>query len=249
MARRAYLHTGGHTGDGWGPGEAEALRALLAHHERQRLLTVTRGLDTGAAAINARLHARMLATTTAEHAPDFVPGEPVLFSVNDYERGLYNGDQGVIARVVDPDGVQRWRAVFPRGGALVALPIDAIRASLELAWAMTVHKSQGSELDRVALVLPREDQPLCTRELLYTAVTRARRGVLILGTSEVLETAVARSSARDSGLASRLRDVVRACTHDVILNGACLACGSTDIDPVARSPRPELISPDRLRRH
>ncbi len=184
--------------------DPDAVRALLAHHERMRLLTVTRGLDTGAAAINARLHAHMLAGLRLDHAPELVPGEPVLMTVNDYERGLYNGDQGVIARVIGDDGVQRWRVVFVRAGELLALPIDAIRSSLELAWAMTVHKSQGSELERVAVVLPREDQPLCTRELLYTAVTRARRGVLILGTSEVLEAAVARTSSRDTGLAARL---------------------------------------------
>jgi len=208
LASRAYHHAG----DAWRADDAEALRALLAHHERQRLLTVTRGLDTGAVAINARIHARMLASLHLDHAPDFVPGEPVLISANDYERGLYNGDQGVIARVIDADGAQRWRAIFDRRsgrGGLIALPIDAIRSSLELAWAMTVHKSQGSELDRIALVLPREDQPLCTRELLYTAVTRARRGVLILGTSEILEAAVARTSARDSGLAARLREAAR----------------------------------------
>jgi exodeoxyribonuclease V alpha subunit len=200
LADRAYRRDAG----AWADGDADALRALLALHEERRILTVTRSLPTGAAAVNARLHQRMLEISSAELAPDFLPGEPVLITANDYERGLYNGDQGVVVRVVDGDGAQRWRAVFRRGGELIPLPIDAVRASLELAWAMTVHKSQGSELDRIALVLPQEDHPLCTRELIYTALTRARHGALVVGAWPVLERGASRSAVRHSGLATRL---------------------------------------------
>ncbi len=202
LTARAYRRELGQ----WRADDDAALRELLAIHERRRLLTVTRGLDTGAAAINARLHRAMLRRATAELAPELVPGEPVLITANDYQRGLYNGDQGVIVRVVDADtdGAQRYRAVFRRAGELVPLPIDAVRSSLELAWAMTVHKSQGSELDHVALVLPADDLPLCTRELVYTALTRARRGAMILGTADALTRAVERTTARQSGLAARL---------------------------------------------
>ncbi len=200
LAARAYRRDRG----AWRGDDEAALRELLALHERRRVLTVTRGLDTGAAAINARLHRAMLARSTAELAPELLPGEPVLITANDYERALYNGDQGVIVRVADDDGVQRYRAVFRRGEELVPLPLDAVRASLELAWAMTVHKSQGSELDHVALVLPADDLPLCTRELVYTALTRARRGAVLIGTADVLTRAVERTTARLSGLAGRL---------------------------------------------
>ena len=230
LAARAYHRRGGD----WGDGDRDALEALLAVHERRRLLTVTRGLDTGAVAINARLHRRMLERSTAELAPDFVPGEPVMITANDYERGLYNGDQGVVVRVVDDDGAQRFRAVFRSASrGLVPLPIDAVRATMELAWAITVHKSQGSELERIALVLPREDLPLVTRELLYTALTRARRGALVLGTDEVFAAGIGRTAARASGLAERM------CTHEVILNGACLFCGATDFPPP--NPRAEQL--------
>jgi exodeoxyribonuclease V alpha subunit len=204
LAGHAYRRQQG----AWLPADEAALAELLALHERRRLLTVTRGLATGSLAVNARLHRRMLERTRTELAPDFVPGEPVMITGNDYERGLYNGDQGVVVRVVDDDGAQRYRAVFriaggPRAG-LTPLPIDAVRATMELAWAMTVHKSQGSELDRIALVLPLEDLPLCTRELIYTGLTRARRGALILGPDHVLYPAVARRAVRHSGLAARL---------------------------------------------
>jgi exodeoxyribonuclease V alpha subunit len=204
--RTLSAHAYRRRGEAWDPSAEAALGELLAIHEQRRLLTVTRGLATGAVAVNDRLHRRMLEVSTAERAPEFLPGEPVLITGNDYERRLYNGDQGVVVRVVDDDGAQRWRAVFWRAGELVPLPIDAVRANLELAWATTVHKSQGSELDQIALVLPHADLPLLTRELIYTALTRARRGALVLGTWAVLERGAARSAARHSGLARRIRE-------------------------------------------
>ena len=109
---------------------------------------------------------------------------------NDYGRGLWNGDQGVIVRVIDDDGDQHYRAVFRRGGELVPFPIEALRGGLELAWAMTVHKSQGSELDRVALILPEDDAPIATRELIYTAITRARKLCVLAGSPRAISMAV-----------------------------------------------------------
>lgn len=188
----------------WAPGDEAELEALLAHHERARLLAVTRGGDTGARTLSARCHDLMLASRELERAPELVPGEPVMFTRNDYDRGLFNGDQGVIAWVVDEDGARHWRAIFRRGGELVPFPVDALRGGLELAWAMTVHKSQGSELDHVALILPLEDGPLLTRELLYTALTRARSGAALVGRKELVVAAGARTAARSSGLAARL---------------------------------------------
>jgi exodeoxyribonuclease V alpha subunit len=110
----------------------------------------------------------------------------------------------VIVRVRDAGGAQHYRAVFRRGAELVPFPLDAVRSQLELAWAITVHKSQGSEVDEAVLLLPREDLPLVTRELIYTGLTRARRGVAIVGPAKVLAAGGARSAARHSGLAARL---------------------------------------------
>ena len=200
LARRDYQRRAGR----WAPGDALALEQLLAHHEAARLLAVTRGGDTGARTLSQRCHQHMLGELTIESAPELVPGEPVMFTRNDYDRGLFNGDQGVIAWVVDDDGAKHWRAIFRRGGELVPFPVDALRGGLELAWAMTVHKSQGSELDRIALILPLEDNPLLTRELLYTALTRARSGACLVGPKHLLASAGSRTSARSSGLASRL---------------------------------------------
>ena len=97
-----------------------------------------------------------------------------MVTANDYQRGLFNGDQGMVVRADEGLGRHHYRAVFRIGGELRPFAIEALRDRLELAWALTVHKSQGSELDAIALILPHEDLPLVTRELLYTGVTRAR---------------------------------------------------------------------------
>jgi len=128
-----------------------------------------------------------------------------MITANDYQRGLFNGDQGIIVRADEGLGRHHFRAVFRVGGELRPFAIEALRDRLELSWALTVHKAQGSELDAVALLLPHDDLPLVTRELLYTAVTRARTGVVIGGARPILIAAGKRSALRYSGLANRLR--------------------------------------------
>jgi exodeoxyribonuclease V alpha subunit len=138
----------------------------------------------------------------ADHAPSThhaYRGMPVMILENDYQSGLFNGDTGV---------------VFPDKGVLKACfrsPENGLRR-FELsrlprhqkAWALTVHKSQGSEFGEVTIVLPAFDTPLLTRELLYTAVTRARKRVEIRGTEEIFLKAVKRRIRRFSGLAEGL---------------------------------------------
>jgi len=186
------------------PAHAPGLEVLWRLLNRARILTVTRALATGSVAINEHLHELALETLAAPGRPDFVPGEPVMVTANDYQRGLFNGDQGIIVRADEGLGRQHYRAVFRCGGQLRPFAIEALRDRLELAWALTVHKSQGSELDAVALLLPHEELPLVTRELIYTAITRARTGVAIAGAKQVLVAGGKRGAQRHSGLASRL---------------------------------------------
>ena len=187
------------------PAHAPQLEALWAMLGRARILTVTRAMPTGAIEINAHLHGLALERMSMGTRPEFVPGEPVMITANDYQRGLFNGDQGVIVRADEGLGRHHYRAVFRVGGELRPFAIEALRDRLELSWALTVHKAQGSELDAVALLLPHDDLPLVTRELLYTAVTRARTGVVIGGARPILIAAGKRSALRYSGLANRLR--------------------------------------------
>jgi exodeoxyribonuclease V alpha subunit len=126
-------------------------------------------------------------------------GRPLLVTANDYEMSLYNGDTGVVVQT--PQGP---RAAFARGAAasLVApVRLDAVQT----VHAMTVHRAQGSQFTRVSFVVPPPDSPLLTRELLYTAVTRATDRVLVIGTEEAVRRAVQRPALRASGLRHRLR--------------------------------------------
>jgi exodeoxyribonuclease V alpha subunit len=183
--------------------QLEALWNMLG---RARLLTVTRGMPTGSLALNAHVHELALDRMTVTGRPDFVPGEPVMITANDYQRGLFNGDQGIVVRADEGGGGgHRYRAVFRVAGQLVPFAIEALRDRLELAWALTVHKSQGSELDALALILPDEDLPLLTRELLYTGITRARTSAVLCGTRAAITNAGKRVALRHSGLATRLR--------------------------------------------
>jgi exodeoxyribonuclease V alpha subunit len=185
--------------------QAPALEELWHRIGRARILTATRGLPTGARALNAHLHELALDNMTITGKPEFVPGEPVMITANDYQRGLYNGDQGIIVRADEGTGHHRYRAVFRVGTRLVPFAIEALRDRLELAWALTIHKSQGSELEAVALVLPEDDLPLITRELIYTGITRARYSVVLCGSRTAITKGASRVALRHSGLADRMR--------------------------------------------
>jgi exodeoxyribonuclease V alpha subunit len=129
-------------------------------------------------------------------------GQPILITQNDYTLRLFNGDVGVI--LPDPGADQELRAWFPgEKGPWRKFRPRRLPAH-ETVYALTVHKSQGSEFDRVLLILPDRDNPILTRELIYTAITRARERVEIWGREEVFRSAVARRIRRSSGLREAL---------------------------------------------
>jgi exodeoxyribonuclease V alpha subunit len=121
---------------------------------------------------------------------------------NDPASGVYNGDIGIVLRAPGAEGALRcW---FGEGEALHSVSVGRL-AEVETAFAMTVHKSQGSEFGHVVLVLPEDDVPVLTRELLYTGVTRARRAfTLVARRPAMLASAVGRLTRRVSGLRRRL---------------------------------------------
>jgi exodeoxyribonuclease V alpha subunit len=209
LIRREYHFT---AAEGCIPADREDLEQLFRRFESARLLCLTRSATdpAGASSLNAYFHRRALQAagpSMLRQAPEFLPGEPILVEANDYERRLFNGDQGVVVRGVDESsgGRQHFMAVFRQDGGFQAFHLDGLRSRIRHAYAMTVHKSQGSEFDRVALVLPSRDLPLLTRELLYTGMTRARRSVVVVGASALLQTGVQRGLSRWSGVAERLR--------------------------------------------
>jgi exodeoxyribonuclease V alpha subunit len=197
---------------GFSQADRDDIGRLRNHFDAFRILCVTRGAGrpTGAEAVNAALHARALAARPASEdsatvRPAFLPGEPVMMLRNDYDRGLFNGDQGIVLRVSEPESAShRFMAVFPRGEDSAIFHLDTLRPDLELAYAVTVHKAQGSEYDYVGLVLPETDLPLLTRELLYTAMTRSRKSVVILGEKELLKKGIQARIERSSGIGEKL---------------------------------------------
>jgi exodeoxyribonuclease V alpha subunit len=179
--------------------DVPGIAALLAHHQRARVLTVTRA---AADRINQTLLRRVSPAAAAGALP---PGTPVMMTHNDYDRGLYNGDQGIVLRVTMPTGGTTLAAVFAQGGgALTPFALGSFDGALAIAYATTVHKAQGSELDHGALVLPETDSPILSRELVYTAVTRVRRSIVVVGDRALLASAVARPLDRSSGLRERM---------------------------------------------
>jgi exodeoxyribonuclease V alpha subunit len=200
LVRHEYIERDGFFNDS----DCELLHRLFAHVGKSRILCVTRVFETGAERINARLHSRAAEAAAVGAAP-FIVGEPLIVLRNDYERGLFNGDAGIRLWVRPGRGVQVPMAVFPRGDNFVAFRFDALREFVELSYAMTVHKAQGSEFDSIAIVLPEKPIAVLTRELIYTAISRSRTSVVILGDESTLDCAIASRVERFSGLADRIK--------------------------------------------
>lgn len=173
-----------------------AVDEALAGSDRVRVLCAHRVGSMGVSGWNERIESWLL--RAGHPARGWYPGRPVMVTANDYRLGLFNGDIGVVVRV---DG--RAMVAFPSvdGARLVA---PARLEAIETVHATTIHKSQGSEFDEVVVVLPPVGSRLASRELLYTAVTRARHRVSLVGSAESLDEVVARRTLRASGLAHML---------------------------------------------
>jgi exodeoxyribonuclease V alpha subunit len=173
--------------------------AALAAMDRHRLLCGHRRGPYGMVRWSLEVE-RWMAEAIPGYAEggEWYVGRPLLVTANDYEMGLYNGDTGVI--VDTPAGV---RAAFARGAeATMFAPVRL--DSVQTVHAMTVHRAQGSQFDRVTFLVPPPASPLLTRELLYTAITRAKEQVLLIGAEAAIRRAVLRPANRASGLRNRL---------------------------------------------
>jgi exodeoxyribonuclease V alpha subunit len=194
-----------HGENGFDDQASAELENAYRHLASSRILCVTRVMATGAVRINEAMHRRALAAMGRTNAPSrFQAGEPVMFVRNDYDRNLFNGDQGMIARIKRSDGEVSPMAIFMRGDRFEAFHLSALGDALELSYATTIHKAQGSEFACVAVMMPDRDLPLLSRELLYTAVSRARKSVVLVGEIDIVRTAAARKATRYSGLAELL---------------------------------------------
>ncbi|MFW5972484.1 MAG: exodeoxyribonuclease V subunit alpha [Bacteroidota bacterium] len=178
---------------------AETPSEALASLNRMRMLTPLRIGPQGTRALNAAVEEWLLEDHLRPFGDDYT-GKPILINTNDYGVSLFNGDVGVLWKKED-----RMIGCFAEGDSSVREVARQRLPAHEAAWAMTVHKSQGSEFDHVLLILPEgEHAGHLTRELLYTAVTRARTTVTIVGDPSVIEQAALRREVRVTGLRQHL---------------------------------------------
>ncbi len=173
--------------------------AALAAFDRSQILCAVNFGPRGVFALNKAISDKLLRRNGM--APDdYFHGLPLMIQRNDYELGLFNGDTGILWD--EGDGLRAW--FRDSTGSLRDVALNRLPEHLP-AWAISVHKSQGSEFDRVLLLLPDDvGAEVLTRELLYTAITRARHEFGLLASPEVLRHTVARLTRRHSGLAVRL---------------------------------------------
>ncbi|MEM9461397.1 MAG: exodeoxyribonuclease V subunit alpha [Myxococcota bacterium] len=167
---------------------------------RFRLLSPHRHGRYGVLALNRLVQQQLAAADLLNPRETWYDGRPIIVTENDHQLELYNGDVGVVHH----DDKGRARVVFGTSGGSLRWLSPARLPPHETVFAMTVHKSQGSEFDRVALTLPAAVSPVLTRELVYTAITRARRQIVVYGVPSVLEKAVGRRIDRASGLREAL---------------------------------------------
>jgi exodeoxyribonuclease V alpha subunit len=165
---------------------------VLAAFERRRVLCAVREGEQGTARLNALLTEHFCARLGAPPSgASWYAGRPVLITANDYTVRVFNGDVGVA--LPGPEG--RFVVHFPHLGGTRPLAPSRLPEH-ETAFAMTVHKAQGSEFERAEVVLPARDSRVLTRELLYTALTRARASVRLWARAAVLRDTITRRSPK-----------------------------------------------------
>ncbi|KMQ51486.1 Exodeoxyribonuclease V alpha chain [Chitinispirillum alkaliphilum] len=162
--------------------------------EASRILTLANHGPTGRKAIN-HLAENILVKKLGKKTGRFFHGQQIMLSHNIHDLSLFNGDMGIVVEA--PNGVLY--ALFCRAESYSVFPLSRL-TGIEPAFAMTVHKSQGSEFKDVLLVLPESETPLLTRQVIYTGITRAKNRIVVHGTEEMLRLAIERREDRPGGV-------------------------------------------------
>lgn len=181
---------------------AGTIADALRHFNTFRVLCALNQGPYGVAGINALIEEILAGKGLIDPQQRWYQGRPVLITINDYNLKLFNGDVGIV--FPDLEGGGNPRVFFPDadGGTRNVSPVRL--PAHETVYAMTIHKSQGSEFDRVHMLLPGNDSAVLTRELIYTGITRAKNNVDIWGNEEIFVAAASRRIDRKSGLREAL---------------------------------------------
>ncbi|SFU64717.1 exodeoxyribonuclease V subunit alpha [Pseudoduganella namucuonensis] len=189
----AGTHEGGHEG-----GHEQWVMRVLAAFESFRILCAVRVGEWGVAGLNEAIEQRLEAAGLLRRRGEWYEGRPVMVTRNDYGTGVFNGDIGLT--LPDPARPGSLRVYFSEGQAVRSVLATRLR-QVETAFAMTVHKSQGSEFSHTVMALPKESSAVLARELVYTGITRAKHHfTLLTPVADVLDDAIAERTQRASGL-------------------------------------------------
>jgi exodeoxyribonuclease V alpha subunit len=191
--------------------ESSIAEIFQAFNQYRILCALRRGLN-GSTTLSARIETALAKKGLIKQRPSFgqaqasqnaYPGRPVMITQNSYSKGLFNGDTGI---TLIRDG--ETKVYFPEEGEEHGFKIlSPVRLPThETTWAMTIHKSQGSEFNQVALILPHEVMPLLTRQLIYTGITRAKEQVSIVASEAVLNAGVKTEMVRATRIAMEFID-------------------------------------------
>jgi len=184
------------------PDSDGAVLAVLKRFESFRILCAVRDGEWGVSGLNEAIAHKLQAAGLLKRAGEWYVGRPVMVTRNDYATGVFNGDIGLT--LPDPARPGALRVYFSEGESVRSVLATRLR-NVETAFAMTVHKSQGSEFQHTVLALPREGGGMLARELIYTGITRARDYfTLLTPNSQVLLDAIAQRTQRASGLRALL---------------------------------------------
>jgi len=187
-----------------GPEHDAWVLAVLRSFEAFRILCAVREGEWGVTGLNEAIEHRLEAAGLLRKRSEWYVGRPVMVTRNDYGTGVFNGDIGLT--LPDPARPGSLRVYFSEGASIRSVLATRLR-QVETAFAMTVHKSQGSEFAHTVVVLPREGGAVLARELVYTGITRAKEYfTLCTPSAAVLDTAIAQRTQRASGLRALVGD-------------------------------------------
>lgn len=177
------------------------VQQAIQHFDHYRILTAIRHGDLGLNKINQQIEQRFLASVGKLKQGDWYTGRPVMMTYNDYQLGLSNGDIG-ICFWREQEGQSQFEVYFPSLEKWVLA--TRLPKSIETAFALTIHKSQGSEFTHTAVVLDQQAKNLLSKELIYTAITRAKKVVSLLVDRDAFTQALCVRTTRISGLSEKI---------------------------------------------
>lgn len=191
--RRDYLHALKKT---------DAIEYAFAAFNRFQALCANRAGPNSVADINYRVERRLASVGAIQPVGTWYHGRPIMIMQNDASLKLYNGDVGLCLESSEHNG--KLMVFFQRPDGSIKSYLPARLPQCQTVYAMTIHKSQGSEFDEVLIVLPNQYNPILTKELLYTAVTRAKKSVRLLAERPIFNQTVQRKIERFGGLAQKV---------------------------------------------